>query len=74
MKVQSQVLNSLFDYSDLVSTPRREVFAYCDSFRCGGPDNVKMQKSIIGKPTNCPDCGSALFYSKASNHAPRSHR
>lgn len=50
------------DWGALAAARSRAV-AFCSSQACCGK-KLRVLKTLTGKPDNCPDCGSALFWTK----------
>lgn len=48
------------------STARQTKFyAFCSSIRCSKHRTEgKLKTNLVGMPIDCPDCGSALYWSK----------
>jgi endogenous inhibitor of DNA gyrase (YacG/DUF329 family) len=48
------------------STARQtKYYAFCSSIRCSKyKAEGKLKPNITGMPIDCPDCGSALYWSK----------
>lgn len=46
-------------------TSKTKYYAFCSSITCSKyKAEGKLKPNVIGTPIECPDCGSALFWSK----------
>ena len=46
------------------TTNKISYFAFCSSINCSKyRAEGKLKENVVGKPVDCPDCGSALFWS-----------
>lgn len=59
---RSGLCNELFGYADVIDNKQKFEFrAFCTSQKCAGK-YTRVHKSVVGKPVNCVDCGSALYW------------